>query len=148
MAYLAAYGAFVIVADDEDLATAVREFTGGSGVRLAFDPIAGPGIEEIAWGIAPRGGRLIVYGKLDPRPTPLPNAQSYPALTTRTYTLFEVTTDPQRLARGVAFVNAGLTSGSLKPVIDRVFDLEDITEAHRHMETNTQIGKIVVTVRH
>ncbi|WP_440101094.1 zinc-dependent alcohol dehydrogenase family protein [Streptosporangium sp. H16] len=144
---LDAGAAHVIVTDDEDLVTAVKEFTGGSGVRLAFDPIAGPGVEEIAWGIAP-GGRLVVYGKLDPRPTPLPNAQSYPALTTRTYTLFEVTTDPQRLARGVAFVNAGLTSGSLNPLIDRVFDLEDIAEAHQHMETNTQIGKIVVTVRH
>ncbi|WP_235854974.1 zinc-binding dehydrogenase [Nonomuraea aridisoli] len=105
-------------------------------VRLAFNPIAAP------------GGRLVVYGRLDRRPAPLPNAQSYPALTTCTYTLFEVTTDPQRLARGVAFVNAGLACGSLSPVIDRTFDLEDIAEAHLYMESNTQIDKIVVVVRH
>jgi NADPH:quinone reductase-like Zn-dependent oxidoreductase len=144
---LDAGAAHVIVTDDEDLTTAVKEFTGGSGVRLAFDAIAGPGVEDIAWGIAP-GGRLIVYGRLDTRLTPLPNAASYPALTSRTYTLFEVTTEPRRLARGVAFVNAGLASGTLKPFVDRVFDLEDIAEAHRYMETNAQVGKIVVTVRH
>ncbi|MFI7611145.1 zinc-binding dehydrogenase [Nonomuraea terrae] len=62
--------------------------------------------------------------------------------------MFEVTTDPQRLARGVAFVNAGLACGSLSPIIDRIFELADIAEAHRYMESNTQIGKIVVVVRH
>ena len=32
------------------------------------------------------------------------------------------------------------------PVIDREFPLEQIVAAHRHMESNTQCGKIVVTV--
>ena len=144
---LNAGAAHVVVTDDEDLTLAIKEFTGGAGVRLAFDPVAGPGVEEIALSVVP-GGRLVVYGALDPRQTPLPNAQSYPALSTSTYTLFEVTTDPQRLARAVAFVNSGLVLGVLDPVIDRVFDLEDIAAAHRHMESNTQVGKIVVTVRH
>ncbi|SDM48901.1 zinc-dependent alcohol dehydrogenase family protein [Nonomuraea jiangxiensis] len=144
---LDAGAAHVVVTDDEDLTLAVKEFTGGAGVRLAFDPIAGPGVEEIALSVVP-GGRLVVYGSLDPRPTPLPNARSYPALSTSTYTLLEVTTDPQRLSRAVAFVNSGLALGVLDPVIDRIFDLEDIAAAHRHMESNTQVGKIVVTVRH
>ncbi|MGX1549144.1 TniQ family protein [Streptomyces adustus] len=146
-ALLDAGATHVIVTDDEDLPARIKEITGGEGVRLAFDPIAGPGVNTIAQGIAP-GGSLVVYGALDPRPTPLPNAQSFPALTTRTYTLFEITTDAERLRRGVAFVNAGLSDGSFDPVIDRVFDLSDIVEAHRHMASNTQIGKIVVTVRH
>ncbi|MFI7638083.1 hypothetical protein [Nonomuraea sp. NPDC049400] len=33
-------------------------------------------------------------------------------------------------------------------MIDRVFDLEDIVAGHRHMESDIQVGKIVVTVRH
>jgi NADPH:quinone reductase-like Zn-dependent oxidoreductase len=32
------------------------------------------------------------------------------------------------------------------PRIDRTFPLSEIVEAHRYMESNAQIGKIVVTV--
>jgi NADPH:quinone reductase-like Zn-dependent oxidoreductase len=144
---LDAGAAHVIVTDEEDIPTRIREITDGEGVRLAFDPIAGPGVETIAQGIAP-DGTLVVYGALDPRPTPLPNAASYPALTTRTYTLFEITSDPERLRRAVAFVGAGLASGSFTPVVDRTFDLADIAEAHRYMAANGHVGKIVVTVTH
>ncbi|WP_035803449.1 zinc-dependent alcohol dehydrogenase family protein [Kitasatospora mediocidica] len=144
---LDAGAAHVIVTEDEDLPTRVKEITGGVGVRTAFDPVAGPGVDEIAQGIS-AGGRLIIYGALDLRPTPLPIAMSFPALSTSTYTLFEVTSDPVRLARAVAFVNGGLSTGSFKPVIDRTFDLDDIVEAHRYMESNVQVGKIVITVRH
>ncbi|MER7789638.1 zinc-dependent alcohol dehydrogenase family protein [Streptomyces sp. NPDC097640] len=144
---LDAGAAEVIVTDDEDLPARIREITGGQGVRLVFDPIAGPGVESLAQGIAP-GGFLVVYGALDPRTTPLPNAQAFPALNSSTYTLFEITTDPERLARAVAFVNAGLASGSFTPVVDRTFDLTEIAEAHRYMEANGQVGKIVVTVSH
>lgn len=35
---------------------------------------------------------------------------------------------------------------SLRPVIDSTFNLEDIAEAHKHMEANRNMGKIVVTV--
>ena len=44
------------------------------------------------------------------------------------------------------FVVAGLASKKLKPVIARTFPLKDIVEAHRYLESNQQIGKIVVTV--
>ncbi|MFD0634145.1 zinc-binding dehydrogenase [Catenulispora yoronensis] len=30
-------------------------------------------------------------------------------------------------------------------MVDRVFALEDIVAAHRHLESNAQVGKIVVT---
>ncbi|WP_327043077.1 zinc-dependent alcohol dehydrogenase family protein [Micromonospora ureilytica] len=144
---LDAGAAHVIVTDDEDLPARIKEITGGEGVRLAFDPIAGPGVETLALGIAP-DGFLVVYGALDPRPTPLPNAQSYPALNSSTYTLFEITMNPERLRRAVAFVNAGLTSGAISPVVDRIFDLTEIAEAHRYMAANGQVGKIVITVTH
>lgn len=67
-------------------------------------------------------------------------------LTLRGYTLFEVTSDPARLSRGVAFVERGLADGALAPIIARVFPLDQIVEAHRYLESNEQIGKIVVTV--
>jgi tumor protein p53-inducible protein 3 len=35
--------------------------------------------------------------------------------------------------------------GELKPVVDSVFAIEDVQEAHRYMEENRNIGKIVLT---
>jgi NADPH:quinone reductase-like Zn-dependent oxidoreductase len=66
----------------------------------------------------------------------------------RPYTVFEITSDPERFRRAKAFVSSGLATGTLVPVIDRVFDLYDIVEAHRRMEDRGQLGKIVVTVGH
>lgn len=40
----------------------------------------------------------------------------------------------------------GFADGSLKPVIDSTFALEDVADAHRLMEASTHIGKIVLTV--
>ncbi|MGW1297218.1 zinc-dependent alcohol dehydrogenase family protein [Streptomyces sp. NPDC002533] len=137
----------VIDTENEDLLARVREITGGKGVQLAFDPVAGPGVDTLAQAITP-GGRLLVYGALDPRPTPLPNAAFYPDLSTSMFTMFRVTGTPERLRRAVAFVNAGLSDGSLTPVVDRTFDLADIADAHRYMESNAQTGKIVITVGH
>jgi NADPH:quinone reductase-like Zn-dependent oxidoreductase len=60
--------------------------------------------------------------------------------------LFEITLDPERLARGVAFIKGGLSGGTLKPLIARTFPFDEIIEAHRYLESNQQVGKIVVTV--
>uniref|UniRef100_A0A3P8ST94 Tumor protein p53 inducible protein 3 n=1 Tax=Amphiprion percula TaxID=161767 RepID=A0A3P8ST94_AMPPE len=35
-------------------------------------------------------------------------------------------------------------SASLRPVIDSSFSLEDVAEAHRHMEANRNMGKIII----
>lgn len=37
-------------------------------------------------------------------------------------------------------------TASLRPVIDSTFNLENIAEAHRHMEANKNMGKIVINV--
>jgi len=58
----------------------------------------------------------------------------------------EFTRDPARLATAKEFILDGLGSGALVPVIDRVFKFEDIQKAHEYMESNQQVGKIVVTV--
>jgi NADPH:quinone reductase-like Zn-dependent oxidoreductase len=60
--------------------------------------------------------------------------------------MFEVTNKPEKLERAKNYIVNGLRNGSLNPLIDRVFPLEQIVEAHRYMESNQQNGKIVVTV--
>jgi NADPH:quinone reductase-like Zn-dependent oxidoreductase len=58
----------------------------------------------------------------------------------------QVKARPDRFERAVKFVIDGLKSGALDPVIDKVFTLDQIVEAHRYLESNQQIGKIVVKV--
>ena len=67
-------------------------------------------------------------------------------LTIRGYIAFDLTQDGELLARAKSFVCEGLESSALKPVFDRTFTFRDIAEAHRYMESNQQMGKIVVTV--
>ena len=49
----------------------------------------------------------------------------------------------QRFAREVL---PWFTTGELQPVIDRRFALSEIADAHRHMEANANIGKILISV--
>ncbi|WP_275467153.1 zinc-dependent alcohol dehydrogenase family protein [Streptomyces noursei] len=147
-ALLAAGAADVVVTDEEDVVARVLGLTGGRGAEFVFDAIAGPGVLDLAKVVAP-GGTLFEYGALSGEVTPYPAFElGMPALNMRTYTLFETTADPERLRRAEAFVASGLRTGAFKPVVDRVFGLEEIGEAHRYMEAGAQIGKIVVTVDH
>jgi NADPH:quinone reductase-like Zn-dependent oxidoreductase len=136
----------VIVSNEENIAERVKAITGGKGARVIFDPVLGKGIEALA-GAAAQGGTIFAYGALAPEVTPLPIlAFLAKALSLRGYTLLEIVMDPE--LRGVAekYVYDHLESGELKPKIARSFPLSQIVEAHRYMESNEQIGKIVVTV--
>jgi NADPH:quinone reductase-like Zn-dependent oxidoreductase len=136
----------VIVTGSDDVAGRVLAATTGRGAEFVFDAVAGPGVTDLARLVAP-DGTLLVYGALSGEPTPYPGIDlGMPALNMRTYTMLETTRDPERLRRAAAFVTSGLRSGAFRPVIDRTFSLADMADAHRHLESNTQIGKIVVTV--
>jgi NADPH:quinone reductase-like Zn-dependent oxidoreductase len=136
----------VIVTEEQDLAAEVLRTTGGNGARIAFDPVGGPAVAKLCLALSPKG-ILFQYGALSPEPTPLPLFELLgKMLTVRGYLLFEITSDPARLERAKQFVVSGLATGQLKPVIDRTFPLDAIVEAHRYLESNAQIGKIIVTV--
>lgn len=136
----------VVVAESEDLVEKTQRITKGEGARLVFDPIGGPCVAALAEAAAV-GGTIFLYGALSSEPTPFPLfAAIRKQLALRGYTLFSVTRDAQKRERGVRFILDGLAAGSLRPIIARSFPLERIVEAHRFLESNEQIGKIVVTV--
>ena len=136
----------VIVTDEEDLVERGMSLTAGKGVRVVFDPVAGPLLEQLAE-VTTSGGIIFEYGALAPKPTPFP---LFPALakglTVRGYTLFEIVKNSESLKQGKDYIYKSLKAGSLKPIIDRTFPLEEIVEAHRYMTSNQQKGKIMVTV--
>ncbi|RMH31467.1 MAG: NADPH:quinone reductase [Nitrospirae bacterium] len=138
--------AHVIAMEEESLVDRVMALTNGTGVHMVFDPVAGPLLVQLAEASA-QHGIIFEYGALSPDPTPFP---LFPALakglTFRGYTLFEFVREPDTLEKAKAYIHEGLKKGTLKPVIDRIFLLSQIVEAHRYMESNQQKGKIVVTV--
>ncbi|MGA9571298.1 MAG: zinc-dependent alcohol dehydrogenase family protein [Candidatus Acidiferrales bacterium] len=138
--------AHVIATDKENFLPRIKEITGGKDARVIFDPIGGKGVEALAQAAA-HEGIILEYGALAPEPTPFPLfAALGKGLTFRGYTVREILSDPQLRAKAVKYVFDHVAAGDFKPRIDRVFPLAQIVEAHRYMESNQQIGKIVVTV--
>jgi NADPH:quinone reductase-like Zn-dependent oxidoreductase len=138
--------AHVIIGGAQEAATEALRLTEGRGARLVFDPVAGPGVMALADALAP-GGVLILYGNLSGQAdqTPFPfRAAVGKGASLRGYLVFELISDPRRLARAVAFIADGIAVGRLKPVIARIFPLDAIVEAHRYLESNQQIGKVIV----
>lgn len=143
----AAGAAHVIVTDTQDIAAETRRITGERGARLAFDPIGGP-VDPLADALG-FGGSLIVYGNLSgqARNMVFPFAASaLKGITMRAYLVFEIISDPARFARARDYILAGLAAGRFRARIARTFPFEQIVDAHRYLESNQQIGKVVVTV--
>jgi NADPH:quinone reductase-like Zn-dependent oxidoreductase len=138
---LAAGAAAVVATDHEDVAEAVRHHTGGAGADIVLDLVMGPGQQDLVKAARP-GGTLVAAGFLDPRPTPFPRGTG---LTVFSYRSFEHTLDAVVVRRMAAFLNAGVRLGALRPAIDQVFALDDIVEAHHHLDKGLHAGKIVVT---
>lgn len=143
---LAALGAaHVIISDEEDVPKRVLEITEGNGARVVFDAIGGAPLAELLSAVA-REGVAIVYGVLGGYALEVSLPQIMLAnLTLRGWSADVLTAQADKRAEMVAYVSGGLASGSLSPVIAKVFPLAQIVEAHRYLESNEQIGKVVVT---
>ena len=143
---LAAGAHHVIATSEQDVVAEVKRITEGKGARIAFDPVGGPEVPKILEALSFLG-IFFQYGALDFGDVPVPVLSLLGKnLTIRGYQLFEITKDPARLEKAKAFIVDGLASGALKPVIARTFKLDEIVEATRFMESNEQVGKIVLTV--
>lgn len=123
----------------------VQAITGGAGARVIFDPIYGPIVNDHIKA-ACREGIVFVYGVLDFTPLTL-NAGGMlrKQIRLQGYTLGPMLADPGRRARAVDAVTSHLEQRDFAPVVDAYFPLDAIQDAHRRLESNRQIGKVVVT---
>jgi len=146
-AELLALGAdHVIATEEEDYVARVAEITGGKGVRLTFDPVAGPFLEKLA-AAASVGGIIFEYGALSTDPTPFP---LFPALTKslsiRGYILLELVRDAAAFQKAKKYIFDRLADGRFVPKIAKTFPLAETVQAYQYLESNQQVGKIVITV--
>jgi NADPH:quinone reductase-like Zn-dependent oxidoreductase len=123
----------------------VQALTGGKGARVVFDPIYGPIVNDHIR-VACREAIVFVYGALDPTPLELGlGGMLRKQIRLQGYTLGPLLGNPARRARAIRAITALLERGDFTPVVDSYFPLDRIQDAHRHLESNQQIGKIVVT---
>ena len=135
----------VIATEETDLVAQVMKITDGKGARIVFDPVGGPYVQTLAEAMAV-DGTLFIYGGLSGQPTMHPHwPAAFKNLSIRGWVASTIWNHPERFARNKALILRGLVDGHLKPIIARVFELSDIVEAHRYLESNQQMGKIVVT---
>ncbi len=137
--------AHVIATEEEDVVQKMNEITDGTGARLIFDPIAGPGVENLAE-TAAFHGIFFVYGSLSQQPTPFPRSAFGKGLSLRAYSLMELRREPELLKTAKQYVFDRLADGRFRPKIAKTFPLAQSVEAYQYLESNQQVGKVVITV--
>jgi len=134
----------VIVTEEEDLPARVKEITGGKLARIVFDPVGGDYIEQLAQATAYEG-TIFIYGMLSGKQTVYPVSGIWKGISVQFYLLMQ-TKIPGRYERMKRYVSDRLADGSFKPKVDRVFRFDEVVEAYQYLESNQQIGKIVITL--
>ena len=133
---------------NDDFVLEVLHATNGAGANVILDMVGGENIEK-NFEAAAVEGRIVQIGFMD---SPVAKASFrilmlkrlvYTGSTLRARSV----EDKARLAHAVE-TNAipFLRQGTFKPVIDRTFSLDQVAEAHRHMESGRHIGKIVLEI--
>lgn len=136
-AKVAALGADLVLDHGrDDIESAVREFTDGSGVEVVLDYV-GPQTFPKSFQLLQKGGRLLLCGKLTGMETPLSLHLTY----LRHLSLLGLYLGEKGELE--ALLRWGL-DGKIEPVIDRVLPLEEAPSAQRLMETGGHVGKIVL----
>lgn len=146
-AQLAAFHAGAVIASDEqEVAAEILRLTENRGASLIFDPVSGPFAERLAEALA-ESGTLMIYGGLSKQPVTFPRQLAIRRnLTMRGFNFNPMVVDPQRCNRAVAAIGPNLASGVYRMPIAQTFPLAQAAEAHRTLESNAHIGKIVLTV--
>lgn len=130
-----------------DFADTVMKVTDGKGVNLVVNSVGGSVFAECIRCMAFEG-RLATVGYVDG----LMSAKlDIEALHAKRLTLFGVSNklrSPVQRAQGVpgfiADILPMLADGRIKPLVDKVFPFEQLAQAKAFMESNRQLGKIVL----
>ena len=141
--------AAVVVGDNPTVfADAVRERTGGAGVNVILDLVGGAYLEANLNALAPRGRLMLVSTSSGSRATLDFGAVMRKRLQI-TGTILRARSAEEKAAATrlfAAHVVPLLTSGALQPVVDRIYKINEVREAHARLESNESFGKIVLMI--
>jgi putative PIG3 family NAD(P)H quinone oxidoreductase len=125
-----------------------KNVTGGGGFDVVLDLNGGPYFAASLDAVALKG-RIMLIGGVAGGKT---NVDLYQILGKRLHvigTVLRARSLDEKIAITAAFardVVPLLAAGTIQPVIDSVFTLEEIQQAHRRLESNETFGKVVLTV--
>jgi putative PIG3 family NAD(P)H quinone oxidoreductase len=139
----------VIDYKSEDFAAAIQAETAGHGVDVILDFVGAAYAEKHAACLA-RGGRQVVVGVLGGAQATIDLGRLLQRRQSLLGVVMRSRSTQEKIELTRAFVRSTLpllANGRLKPLVDRVYPLADVAEAHRRMESNQNLGKIVLKVR-
>lgn len=134
----------IVVGEDTDLTKEILTLTGGLGVRLVYDPVAGSFMRRYQGALAWHA-RIFIYGLLSGEPTELdivPLVRR--AAVVHPFSMFNHVRNPTQLQLGVSFVLDAIRTGGLRPTIGQVFPFSRVIDAYRDLDAASHFGKIVV----
>jgi putative PIG3 family NAD(P)H quinone oxidoreductase len=132
----------------KDLAAFAANVTGGSGFDVVLDLNGGPYFAASLEAMALRGRIILIGGVAGGKA----DVDLYQILRKRLHvigTVMRARSLEEKIAITDAFgreVIPLLANESIQPVIDSVFSLEKIQDAHRRLESNETFGKVVLTL--
>jgi len=140
----------VVVGDDLGIiAKRALEWTQNVGVEIVLDLVGGRYTPASIAAAAPQG-RIILIGTMAGRDVSLPLGVILGKRLTIRGTVLRARPLEEKIAATRAFaaqVVPLFAQGVVRPVVDRVFPLDQIAAAHRHLESNTTFGKVVLEHR-
>ena len=114
------------------------------GFDLAYDCVGGEYFIHLV-NAAKARGLIVNYGNLNNNASDI---KTLPLLSKRIHIRFHSIFDTMRFKNqreeGIEWVNKKMEEGTLKPIISKVFNLEDIVESHKYLAEGNQLGKTVV----
>lgn len=135
-----------IVCPEPRFAVEVLALTQGRGADVVLDTIGAPYFEENLRALAPRG-RVVLLGTMGGGHATAPLGLWLAKRATIIGTVLRSRPLEEKAALAQAFTREILplfVAGRLKPVVDAVLPMSDVREAHRRMERNETVGKIVL----
>lgn len=133
----------------QDFVAEVKAHTGGRGVDVVLDVVGGDYLARNLDALAV-GGSIVQVGVMADAMATFPLGLLLPKRARIVGTVLRARPLEEKIAVTAEFARQVLPlfeQGRCQVVIDRRFALEEVAEAHRHMETNANVGKILLDVR-
>ncbi|MBT5392063.1 MAG: zinc-binding dehydrogenase [Euryarchaeota archaeon] len=153
------FGGIPIDRHNQDFTEIIKQATDGRGVDHILDPIGGDNLSR-SLSVLAEGGRLYTYGMSAAAPSSKRSLiRAFLAwrktpkfdplkLMTRNRGVFGVHMgtwkDEDAMSEQLYRILEGIKLGKLVPVIDSIFDAEQVADAHQHLHDAKNIGKVLL----